>query len=107
MKSVILATAIAFTSTAALAADVGVSGEVAYSIDNEAFAMEVGPDFYLGAVVVTPRLYASLASSDFNVDGVGVEAEYGVTTGVTVFGAIQADADLNYTDAQVGVRFQF
>lgn len=108
MKSVILAAAaFAFTSTAALAWDIGVSGEAAYSVENEALSLEVGPDLAVGGIGLAPRVYGSLDADAFSFDGVGVEATYGVTSSITVFGAVQSDGDWKYSDAQVGLRFQF
>jgi hypothetical protein len=112
MKNVILAaatiTAFAATGAAAEGLGIGVSGEVEYSVENENFAMEVGPDFEMAGIAIAPRAYASYNSNtDFSFDGVGVEAAYGVSANISVYGAVQTDGDWEYSDAQVGVRFNF
>lgn len=111
MKNVILAaatiTAFAATGAAAQGLGLGGSGEVEYSIENKTWSMEAGPDLALGGVAIAPRAYASITDSVISFDGVGVEAAYGLTTNVTVYGAAQTDGDWKYSDAQVGVRFSF
>lgn len=111
MKNVILAaatiTAFAATGVAAEGMGVGGSAEVEYSIENNNFAMEAGPDLSVGGLAVAPRAYASITDSVISFDGVGIEAAYGLTANVTVYGAAQTDGDWEYSDAQVGVRFSF
>ena len=111
MKNVILAaatiTAFAATGVAAEGMGIGGSAEVEYSIENQTWAMEAGPDLSVGGIAVAPRAYASIADSVISFDGVGVEATYGLTANVSVYGAAQTDGDWEYSDAQVGVRFSF
>lgn len=113
MKTFTIAAAItAMTVTAAsaegLLGGLGGSAEAEYSIENETFSMEAGPDFSFGGFSIEPRAYASIdADNNFDFDGVGVEAAYGVTRNLSVYGAVQTDGDLEYSDAQVGVRFNF
>jgi hypothetical protein len=111
MKNVILAAATitAFAATGAAAEGLGFGGsaEVEYSIENDNWAMEAGPDLALGGISIEPRAYASINNSTISFDGVGVEAAYGLTANVTVYGAAQTDGDWEYSDAQVGVRFSF
>lgn len=109
MKNVILAAATitAFAATGAVAEGLGGSAEVEYSIENETWAMEAGPDLAVGGIAIAPRAYASIADSVISFDGVGVEAAYGLTSNVTLYGAAQTDGDWEYSDAQVGVRFSF
>lgn len=113
--TIVAATATALTLAACTAdeaaaegLDMTVNGEVEYSIENENFAMEVGPDFAVGDFTIAPRAYASYNNdTNFDFNGVGVEAEYGLNGNVAVYGAIQTDGDFEYDDAQVGVRFKF
>lgn len=110
MKAIFVAatiTAMAATGAAAEGLGIGGSAEVEYSIENEAFAMEAGPDLSFAGVAIAPRAYASIANSEISFDGVGVEAEYEVRWGLSVYGAVQTDGDWEYSDAQVGVRFSF
>lgn len=107
MKTAILATAFALTSTVAMAEGLGGSAEIEYSIENDNFAMEAGPDLSVGGLAIAPRAYASINDSVISFDGVGIEAAYGLTANVTVYGAAQTDGDWEYSDAQVGVRFSF
>ena len=113
MKTFTIAAAItAMTVTAAsaegLLAGLGGSAEAEYSIENETFSMEAGPDFAFNGFSIAPRAYGSVdANNTVHFDGVGVEAAYGVTRNLSVYGAVQADNDFKYDDAQVGVRFNF
>ena len=113
MKTFLLATAATFVlSTSAFAegllGNIGGSAEAEYSIENKTFSMEAGPDFAFGGVSLAPRAYGSVdANNTVHFDGVGVEAAYGVTRNLSVYGAVQADNDFKYDDAQVGVRFNF
>ena len=110
MKAIFVAATItAFAATSAVAeGGLGGSAQVEYSIENETWAMEAGPDLTLGGVAIAPRAYASIADSIISFDGVGVEAEYSIgTSGLSVYGAAQTDGDFEYSDAQVGVRFNF
>lgn len=109
MMKFLLATVAAATlaTTASANPYLGVSGEAAYSVENEAVALEVGPDLAFGDFAVETRLYATANSNDLTFDGVSVEAAYGLSNAVHVFGAVQADEDMAYEDAQIGVRFEF
>jgi hypothetical protein len=108
MKFLLSTVAAATLATSAFANPyLGVSGEAAYSVENEAVALEAGPDLAFGDFAVAPRLYATANTDGLTFDGVSVEAAYGLSNAVHVFGAVQADADMAYEDAQVGVRFEF
>ena len=109
MKAIFVAATItAFAATNAVAeGGLGGSAEVEYSIENETWAMEAGPDLAVGGIAIAPRAYASIADSVISFDGVGVEAAYGLTSNITLYGAAQTDGDWEYSDAQVGVRFSF
>lgn len=113
MKTILLATAATFVLSSSAFAEgllggLGGSAQVEYSIENSAFAMEAGPDLSMGGVMISPRVYGSIDSNQtIGFDGVGVEAEYGVNQNMSVYGAVQADGDIKYQDAQVGVRFNF
>ena len=113
MKTILLTTVATFVLSSSAFAEgllggLGGSAEAEYSIENETFSMEAGPDFAFGGVSIAPRAYASIDTDNkIGFDGVGVEAAYGVTRNLSVYGAVQADGDLEYSDAQVGVRFNF
>src|SRR6056300_67900 len=105
MKAIFVAatiTAMAATGAAAEGFGLGGSAEVEYSIENNTWAMEAGPDFSLAGVAIAPRAYASIVDSTIAFDGVGVEAEYTIGGGLSVYGAAQTDGDWEYSDAQVG-----
>ncbi len=112
MKKFLLATTATLatlTATSALAGPsyFGVSGEAAYSVENEAVALEIGPDLAFGDFAVEPRVYGSADLDGLAFNGVSVEANYGLTNSVYVFGVVHADADMAYEDAEIGVRFGF
>lgn len=114
MKSVILASVVAL-STSAVHADVinnmpmlGFGGEVEYSVEGSAWAMEVGPDISLGAIGVSSRLQAT-ATNELSMDftGVEVEASYGLTPSLDLYSAISTSDKFKYEDIKIGVRFSF
>ena len=111
MKSLIVATALALTSTAALAQDAGlpvpVLGEVAWDVENETLGVEAGTEFYFGDFALAPSALMHYNDADsFNWDGLKVEATYGVTNNFTLFGNVTTDR-FEYENAAVGVRFNF
>jgi len=113
MKTTILATAFALAATGALAEEtsmfhIGAAGEVEYSVENESFAMEVGPTIDMGNIGVAPKLLTSVDTGmDFNFVGVEIEATYGFSNNLELYGEVSADNDLEYEDLKMGVRFQF
>ncbi len=114
MKSLILASAVALSATAAQADVIsnmpmlGFGGEVAYSVEGSAWAMEVGPDISLGAIGLSSRLKAT-ATNDLSMDftGVKVEATYGLSPALDLFTAVSASDKFKYEDIKLGVRFSF
>tara|TARA_R110002072_G_scaffold48326_1_gene131926 strand:- start:256 stop:582 length:327 start_codon:yes stop_codon:yes gene_type:complete len=108
MKTTILATTFALAATGAFAEDLKFAGEVEYSVEGEAFTMEVGPEITLGAIGVAPKLLTSMDTDlDFSMVGVEVEATYGLSNNLQLFGNVSADKDLDYQDLKMGVRFEF
>jgi len=114
MKTTILATAFALAATGALAEEktsmfhIGAAGEVEYSVENESLAMEVGPTIDMGNIGVAPKLLTTVdGDMDFDMVGVEVEATYGLSDNLELFGEVSADKDLDYQDLKMGVRFQF
>tara|TARA_B110000977_G_scaffold5760_1_gene8108 strand:+ start:227 stop:583 length:357 start_codon:yes stop_codon:yes gene_type:complete len=111
MKTTILATTFALAASGAFAEgllNIGAAGEVEYSVEGEAFAMEVGPTMTIGNIGVAPKLLTSMDSSlDLSMVGVEVEATYGLSNNLQLFGEVSADKDFDYQDLKMGVRFQF
>jgi len=110
MKKILLATTFAtFGATSAFAGPsyFGVSGEVAYSVENNAAALEIGPDLAFGDVALESRIYGAASTDGLEFTGVSLEANYAITNSVYVFGTVSADADMAYEDAVLGVRFGF
>jgi len=112
MKTFTIAAAItAMTVTAAsaegLLGGIGGSAQAEYSLENSNIALEAGPDLSIAGFSIAPRAYAAIEDTDVTFEGLGVEAEYGLTSNLSVYGAVQADGDFDYSDAQVGVRFNF
>lgn len=110
MKTTILATAFALAATGAVAEglNIGAAGELEYSVEGENFAMEVGPTVSLGKIGVAPKLLTTVdGDMDFDMVGVEVEATYGLSDNLELFGEVSADKDLDYQDLKMGVRFQF
>ena len=110
MKTTILATTFALAASGAFAEglNIGAAGEVEYSVEGEAFAMEVGPTMTIGNIGVAPKLLTSMDSSlDLSMLGVEVEATYGLSNNLQLFGEVSADKDFDYQDLKMGVRFQF
>jgi hypothetical protein len=112
MKSVILATAIAMTSTAAFAADgsllpIPVMGSVEYAVEAETTSFDLGTYIGIGNFGVSPLANFSDTSGSFDFDGAEVTATYMFGSNVDLYATIEADADFEYTEATVGVAFAF
>ena len=110
MKTTILATTFALAASGAFAEglDVGAGGEIAYSVEGEHFAMSVGPKISLGKIGFAPKLLTSVDTGlNFGMVGAEVEATYGFSDKLELFGLVEADKDLAYQDLQMGVRFEF
>ena len=112
MKTLIVAAAIAFTSTAALAQEasllpVPVLGEVGWDVENETLGMEVGTELSLGGFGIAPSIIGHYNSADSVAwDGLKVEGTYGVGRNLTLFGNVTTN-EFKYENATVGVRFNF
>ena len=108
MKSVILASALVLSASSAFALDLGASAEIAYSVENEQVDLNVGPDVFLGSsIILAPRVNAHWNADDsLTFEGLSIEATYGLGNGLTLFGNVDTN-EFEYSDAQIGVRFQF
>ena len=117
MKSFILASAVTLSASAVQADDtipnlnlpeIGVGGELEYSIENSELAMEVGPDISLGDINLSSRLQA-IATDEISVDFTGIEVEgsYSIIPAVDLYSTISTTDELKYDDVKIGVRFSF
>ena len=112
MKTLIVAAAIAFTSTAAFAQEatllpVPVVGEVGWDVENENLGMEVGTELSIGAFGIAPSILGHYNSGDSLAwDGLKVEGTYGIGRNLTLFGNVTTN-EFEYENATVGVRFNF
>jgi len=109
VSALVLSATAASAEEAGLGLNFGGSAEVEYSLENETWSMEAGPDLSFGSVSISPRAYSEISPANvISFEGVGVEAEYDIgTSGLSVYGATQTDGDLEYKDAQIGARFSF
>ena len=110
MKTTILATTFALAASCAFAEDIfiGAGGQVEYSVEGQKFEMEVGPTMTLGNIGVAPKLLSSVDNDvDFNFEGVELEATFGLSDTLELYGVASADKDFDYEDLKLGVRFQF
>lgn len=109
MKNLLLLTTAlaALTATSALAGPLGVSGEMAYSVKNNSIAMNAGPDLTLGNFGLEPRVNFEATTSKLKFTGASVEAKYGLTGAVDLFGVVTSTPKWGYNDTQLGIRFRF
>lgn len=110
MKTIITAAAITTFSTAAMAADLGVIGNVEYLLEAEALETTVGVEYDIfNGVVLTAVVDASFnfATDDANIDGATIAAQYGLTNNIATYVAVDVDGDFEYEELTVGVGFRF
>ena len=115
MKTLALATAVLLTATAASAADLGwgftggADVDANYTTGVNAFALDLTPNVGYSAWGADFQVSTTLDLSDINsIDFTGLDysVEYPVGA-LTAYGEISSDADFDFGDATVGMRFSF
>ena len=102
----IFAVATVFATAPAMA---DVVGSVEYSVENETLETSTGVEFAL-AEAVTVTALANLETTDFSdveFTGSDLQVHWTATDEIVVYGNVELDGDLDYTDTQVGVSFRF
>jgi hypothetical protein len=102
-----LATVTFFTASGAMAADLPtIFGSTEYSLENENFAMDFGAEMTLDRLSVNAALESSF-DEELTFDGVTFGASYSLNKNYSLYGEVQMDSDLEYSDAIVGAKFSF
>tara|TARA_B110000908_G_scaffold170528_1_gene230363 strand:+ start:449 stop:811 length:363 start_codon:yes stop_codon:yes gene_type:complete len=111
MKKVLTATTAFMTlfATAAFADGFTTDGDIAYSIETDAFAIEVGPTLSMGNVAIEARLNSTMQTSGFEFDftGASLKGIVALSSNLDAYSKLNMDNNLEYDDLQVGVAFSF
>lgn len=108
MKTLVVAAAIALTTTAASAQDLAYVGSVEYAFEAEAVSLDFGAAMNVGNITVNPMLNAEYTSAnDLDFTGVTLGVGYALTSNVGLYGSVETDGDFDYEEATMGVSFSF
>ena len=112
MKSVMAMTAaLVVMSTGAFAGErATIVGYGEYAVEAQAFEAGVGAEMMVADnLSLTPMLIgtASNSLSDFAFDHAELKANYVLNKNVDLYGKVTTDNELRYSEATVGVAFQF
>ena len=109
MKSVMIATvALAAMTGVAMAETPSFVGYSEYSIEANSFELGAGAEVYVAkGFYLTPMIVGTGAADAFDFDHAEVKATYILNENLNVYGKVKTDADFKYSDAIVGVSFQF
>ena len=102
-----LAAVAALTSTAATAEIMGLA-HAEYQVEADTFEFGLGGGVGLGPVILSAEatLLAPQADS-LDLDEVSIGATYVISGTTSVYGVVDLDKNLEYTESTVGVAFNF
>lgn len=101
------AAATALTTGVASANDLSFKGSLEYAVEAETLEATAGADYTLGKLTLSPVITIADMTGDIGFDGLAVTAKYAVLEQVTAYAKVEADADLAYEEATLGVSFKF
>ena len=109
MKTLLTAAIMTLGATAAFADGFTTNGDIAYSIENDAFAIEVGPTLSMGNVAIEARLNSTMETSGLNFDftGASLKGIFALSSNLDAYSKLNMDDSLEYDDLQVGIAFSF
>ena len=116
MKKLLLATAVAVVGTSVSAMDigyglsVGATTDMSYTTGKETWELDVTPKLSMGAYGTTLSAETTVDVLDINngdiFEGVDWKAEY-AWKGLTTYTEVSSDADFEFGDITMGVKFSF
>jgi len=112
MKSVIIAAILAGTFASASMAEPfarpAVIGKTEYNLETNAWAANLGTQFALGDLTLSPLVKATYnAANKFDFIGYEVTGAVSLSEGMTAYLTVNATDKMDYTDAVAGVSFKF
>ena len=109
MKTLVIATVAALGLAGAASADgLGVNAYGEYAFEAEAFEIGLGATYGIEALTLSAGVVAVKPNNvSFDVDHLDLGAAYALTGNASLYGNVELNADLEYTESTVGVAFQF
>ena len=108
MKTMLIATSMLLTATAASAADLNYFGSAEYMVEAETVEASAGLSVHLMEnFYVVPVVTFAGNSDDFSFTELEVNAVYTVSQNVDAYVKVTTDEDLDYDETTVGVAFNF
>lgn len=84
-----------------------VIGQAEYQFAASRTEMRLGVEYSYANFAVRPMVVGEYVNSDFNFVGTEVQAIYGVSDNVNLYGSVMLDNNFDYANAEVGVAFRF
>ena len=107
MKFVLAAT-FAVLSTSASAGGFLYNAYGEYAVEGESFEFGLGAEYFTGPVSLSAGLtLVKPNGTDLDIDSVDLGASYSLNHDVTLYGNVEFDQNLDYTETTVGVAFSF
>jgi hypothetical protein len=110
MKSVMIATAalVAMTSFAVAAERPTILGYSEYAVEAETFELGAGAEFIVNDRLIVKTMVVGFGTDeDFQFDRLELNTSYGINENVDLYGKLETDEDLNYSETTLGVALQF
>lgn len=110
MKSVMIAAAalVAMTSFAAAAERPIILGYSEYAVEAETFELGAGAEFIVNDRLIVKTMVVGFGTDeDFQFDRLELNTSYGINENVDLYGKLETDEDLNYSETTLGVALQF
>jgi hypothetical protein len=110
MKSVMIAAAalVAMTSFAAAAERPTILGYSEYAVEAETFELGAGAEFVVNDRLIVKTMVVGFGTDeDFQFDRLELNASYGINENVDLYGKLETDEDLNYSETTLGIALQF
>ena len=111
MKKIMIATVALFAAASAASAFERPTllsyGE--YTVEAQDVELGVGTEFILdGGLTITPWVVATDTGADsLTFDHAAINVAYGVNENVDLYGKVETDSDLNYSETTIGFKLQY
>jgi predicted porin len=110
MKTLVIAAVAATALTAGAASAEGLSfgGYGEYAVEAKAFEFGLGAEYAIQSITVSAEAVLVKADgADLELDAITLGAGYALSKNAEVYGAVDLDKDLTYTETTLGVAFKF
>lgn len=109
MKTFVFAAAMAVTGTAVSAEEMNFFVGSEYQFEAEVVELNAGVTFVDGKFTIAPEFTAvyDTNASGFDFDSAEVTVSYAVNETVDVYGRVETDSSFEYSEAAIGITFNF